>query len=150
MASGVTNKGKFRLAEQALANGAEPTNLYVALVTSAVVPTALTNTFGQLTEIAAGNGYTSGGIALARNATNFPTVEDDTNNRMECDIPDQTWAAGAGPIPASGAGARYAVLTDDNVTIANREVYAWWDLISDRAVSVGQNLTLQNMLLRFT
>lgn len=150
MASGVTNKGKFRLAEQALANGAEPTVLYLALITSAVAPTVDTNTFSQLTEIAAGNGYTAGGISLTRNATNFPTTEDDTNDRMECDIPDQVWTASGGTLPASGNGARYAILTDDNVTQSSREVYAWFDLVSDRSISSGQTLTLQNLILRFT
>lgn len=150
MASGVTNKGKFRLAEQALSNGAEPTVLYLALITSATAPTVDHNTFSQFTEIAAGNGYTAGGISLTRNATNFPTTEDDTNDRMECDIPDQTWTASGGPIPSSGGGARYAILTDDNATQSSREVYAWWDLASDRSVSSGQMLTLQNLILRFS
>lgn len=150
MASGVTNKGKFRIIEQSLANGAEPTVMYLALITSAVAPTVDTNTFSQLTEIAAGNGYTAGGISLTRNATNFPATEDDTNDRGEIDIPDQTWTASGGSIPASGNGARWAILTDDNVTQGSREVYAWWDLTSDRTISTGQTLTLQNLLLRAT
>lgn len=150
MASGVTNKGKFRLAEQALANGTEPTALYLALVTSAVAPAADINTKSELTEIANGNGYVTGGIALTRNATNFPTTEDDTNDWMNCDIPDQVWTASGGSIPASGNGARYAILTDDNGTQGSREVYAWWDLVSDRSVSVGQTITLQNLILRLT
>jgi len=150
VASDVTNKGKFRLAEQALSNGAEPTVLFLALITSAVAPTEDINTFSELTEIAAGNGYTAGGISLTRNATNFPTTEDDTNNWMNCDIPDQVWTAAGGPIPASGGGARWAILTDDNVTQSAREVYAWFDLVSDRTISSGQTLTIQNAILRFT
>jgi hypothetical protein len=42
------------------------------------------------------------------------------------------------------------VLTDDNVTVGNREVLAWWDLVTDKNVSVGQTLTLQNCELRLT
>ena len=147
---GWTNKGAFRLGEMALANSTEPTALYLALVTSATAPTVDTNTKSELTEIANGNGYTTGGISLTRNSTNFPVVENDTNDRFDCDIPDQAWTASGGPIPASGSGARYAILTDDNATQGSREVYAWWDLSSDRTVSSGQVLTLQNLLLRGT
>lgn len=150
MASGVTNKGKFRILELSLSNGTEPTVLYLFLATSAATPTVDTNTKSELTEIASGNGYTAGGISLTRNSTNFPSTEDDTNDRAEIDIPDQAWTASGGTLPASGSGARWAILTDDNVTAGSREVYAWWDLTSDRSVSSGQTLTLSNMLLRAT
>jgi hypothetical protein len=40
------------------------------------------------------------------------------------------------------------VLTDDNATVANREVFVCWDLASDRSVSDGQTLTIQNAELR--
>lgn len=150
--AGWTNKGKFRMMEAYLANGTEPTVFYLALVTSATAPTADTNTFGQLTEIAAGNGYTTGGISLTRNATYFPVSEDDTNDRGNCIITnngvDPAWTASGGSIPASGGGARYAVMTDDNVTVANREVIAYWDLVSDRTVTTGQTLTLDDPTLR--
>lgn len=150
MASGLTNKGKFRMLEQSLSNGAEPTVLYLALVTSATAPTAATNTLSQLTEIAAGNGYTAGGISLTRNGTNFAATEDDGNNWGQVAVPSQVWTASGGNLPASGNGARWAVLTDDNVTQGSREVYGWFDLSADRTVSVGQALTLQNILIRLT
>jgi hypothetical protein len=135
----------------AFRNGTEPTTFYVALVTSAAAPTADTNTLGDLTQIAAGNGYTSGGIAVARNSTDFDTLtEDDTNDRGDLQIKDLTWTASGGSIPGSGNGARYAVLTDDNGTVNSREVYAYWDLTSDRSVSTGQTLTLQNLEIRLS
>jgi hypothetical protein len=135
----------------AFRNGTEPTTFYVALVTSATAPTADTNTLGDLTQIAAGNGYTSGGIAVARNSTDFDTLtEDDTNDRGDLQIKDLTWTASGGSIPGSGNGARYAVLTDDNGTVNSREVYAYWDLTSDRSVSTGQTLTLQNLEIRLS
>lgn len=145
-----TNKGAFRLAEIALANGTEPTDLYWALVTSATAPTVDTNTLSQLTQIATGNGYTDGGLQKARNSTNFPVVENDTDDRFDTDPPDLVWTASGGPIPSSGSGARYLVLTDDNVTVGSREVWAFFDLSADRSVSSGQSLTLQNPLLRGT
>ena len=148
---GYTNKGKFSLFDGYFRATGIPTNFFVALVTSATAPTVDINTLGQLTEIAAGNGYTTGGISLSRNATDFDSlVENYTNDRAEIQIKDLVWTASGGPIPSSGSGARYSVFTDDNGTIGSREVYAWWDLASDRSVSDTQTLTLQNSEIRAT
>lgn len=149
--SGITNRGRFWILQQVFQNTTEPTNLYVALVTSATAPTVDTNTFSQLTEIAANNGYTAGGIALTRNDTDFDVLtEDDSGDLAFVQIRDLVWTASGGPLPASGNGGRYAVLTDDNATAGSRIVIAWWDLGSDRSVSDGQPLTLQNCELRLT
>jgi len=147
--AGFTNKGKFHLLGHAFVNVAVPTNYYVALVTSAVAPTADHNTLGQLTQIATGNGYVDGGIQLTPGSTDFDVhTEDDANDRGLVQIKDLVWTASGGPIPASGDGARYAILTDDNATVANREIYGYFDLTSDRSVSDGQTLTVQNMEMR--
>lgn len=148
MASGWTNKGLAHVLGIVFRGVTPPTNYYVALVTSEDVPDADTNTLGQLTEIANGNGYVTGGYQLNRNSTDFDVLtEDDTGDEGLVQIKDLVWTAATGNLPASGDGARYAVLTDDNGTIANREVYAWWDLVSDRTVSVTQTLTLQDLEL---
>lgn len=147
--AGWTNKGKYKILGWPLRQETMPTNFYVALVTSATAPVADTNTLGQLTEITAGNGYNAGGLVLAKSAVSFDVwTEDDTNDRGLIQIKDLVWTASGGPIPASGSGARYAVLTDDNATVASREVYFYWDLVSDRQVSDGQTLTLQNCEIR--
>jgi len=118
-------------------------------VTSATAPVADTDTKTSLTEIATGNGYTTGGTLLAWNSTDWDVwTEDDTNDRGLIQLKDIVWTASGGPIPASGNGARYAILTDDNATQGSREVYAYWDLTADRSVSDGQSLTLQNCELR--
>lgn len=149
--AGWTNKGKFRLLGRGYQGVALPTNYYVALVTSATAPDADTNTLSQLTEIAAGNGYTSGGISLSKNSTDFDVLtEDDTNDRGLIQIKDLVWTASGGTLPGSGSGARYAVLTDDNATVGSREVYHFWSLVSDRSVSDTQTLTLQNCEIRLT
>ena len=102
-----------------------------------------------MTEIADTNGYTTGGYQLTPGSTDFDVLtEDDSNDRGLVQIKDVVWTASGGPIPASGAGARYAILTDDNATVANREVLAYFDLSSDRSVSDGQTLTVQNSELR--
>lgn len=147
--AGFTNRGKFNILGRYFRGVAFPTNFYAALVTSAVAPVADTNTKSELTEIAAGNGYTTGGISLTRNSTDFDVLtEDDTNDRALVQIKDLVWTASGGPIPSSGSGARYMILTDDNVTQGSREVEFYWDLAADRTVSDGQTLTIQNAELR--
>ena len=102
-----------------------------------------------MTEIAAGNGYTTGGISLNRDATDFDVLtEDDSGDRGFIQVKNVVWTASGGNLPASGNGARWAVLLDDNGTVGSREVYAYWDLSSDRTVSVGQTLTLIDLELR--
>lgn len=151
MASGWTNKGKAHVLGIALRNVTPPTNYYIAMVTSASSPHVDVNTFSEFTEIAAGNGYTAGGIQLTRNATDFDVLtEDDTNNKGLIQIKDITWNAAGGTIPASGGGARWALMTDDNGTLGSREVYYWWDLVSDRSVSSGQFMTLANLEIDIT
>lgn len=147
--AGWTNKGKFGALDARYRGTAIPTNYYVALVTSAVAPVADINTLSELTEIASGNGYTSGGISLTPGATDFDVLtEDDTNDRGLVQVKDLVWTASSGPLPSSGNGARYAVLTDDNVTVGSREVYNYWDLTSDRSVTDTQSLTLQDCEIR--
>lgn len=151
MMAGVTNRGKYKILGWVFQGATFPTNFYVALVTGATAPTADTNTKSELTEITSGNGYTTGGISLSRNSSDFDVLtEDDANDRALVQIKDLVWTASGGPIPASGNGARYAILTDDNAVQGNREVYVYWDLSSDRTVSDGQSLTLQNCEIRLT
>jgi hypothetical protein len=149
--AGWTNRGKWMILNTYFRAVAAPTNFYVALVTSATAPTADTNTLSELTEVAAGNGYTTGGFSLSRNATDFDTLtEDDSGDKALIQVKDVAWTASGGSIPGSGSGARYAVLTDDNATVGSRQVLAFWDLVSDRVVSVTQILTLQNLELDLT
>lgn len=148
---GWTNRGKYNTLDSVFRATALPTNFYVALVSGSTAPSATTNTMADLTQIAAGNGYTDGGYSLARNSTDFDVInEDDTNNSGSIQIKDVTWSASGGSIPNTGGGARYAVLTDDNGTVSLREIWAYWDLSSERTVSDGQDLTLQDLELRNT
>jgi len=143
--TGVTNKGKYRLLGYAFVADTIPTTFYVALLTSASAPDADTNVMSDHTQIATGNGYTDGGYQLTPGATDFDVwTEEDGTDQGTVQIKDVVWTASGGPIPSSGDGARYAVLTDDDGTVANREILAYWDLTSDRSVSVGQTLTLQD------
>lgn len=146
MASGVTNRGKYLLGRIALANTDVPTNYYVALCTSAQTPTADTNTMADLTECPNGYGYSTGGYQLARNTTDFDTwSEGDSLDIAYGQVKDVAWTASGGNCPSTAA--RWAVLTNDD---SNPDVLAYFDLSSDRQVSDGQTLTLQDLEIRFT
>jgi len=140
MASGWTDKGVFSMFDEFFRTTGAPTNMFVALVTSATAPLKTHNTLSELTEITAGNGYTAGGFSLTRNSTDFDVLTE--ADPVILQIKDVVWTASGGPIPLSGGDARWAVLLDDNVTVGSREIYAWFDLVSDRSVSSGQTLTL--------
>jgi hypothetical protein len=151
MASGWTNKGKYKVLGWALRNETPPTNLKMVLCTSAAAPTVDQDTFSGLTEITAGTGYTTGGYTLSLNSTDFDVwTQTNSTDIAFVQLKDITWTASGGSIPNSGNGARWAVLTDDNATLNSREVYAYFDLVSDRSVSDGQSLTLQDCELRLT
>ena len=123
----------------------------VFLATSAVSPTQDSNVKTDVTEIATGDGYSAGGINVNRDSTDFDVLtEDDTNDWALVQIKDIVWTASGGPIPASGNGARWALLTDRNATVGSRLILAYFDLISDRTVSDGQSITLQNIECRLT
>ncbi len=150
--AGITNRGKFKILNYYFRRqGTLPTNFYVPLITSAVAPTADTNTLSELTQLASGNGYTTNGTSLTPNTTDFDVMtEDDTNDKAILQIKDLVWTASGGNLPGSGSGARYAPLTDDNATPGSRDVIAWWDLVSDRTISDTQTLTLQNCEIDLT
>lgn len=143
--AGWTNKGKYRALEWAFRGETRPTNFYVALCTSATAPVADTNTLSQLTQIGSGTGYTTNGMSLTPNATDFDVLtEDDANDRALIQIKNLVWTATGGTLGA----ARYAVMTDDNATPASREILWYWDLGADYSVSSGQTLTLIDLEAR--
>lgn len=145
----VTNRGAKRINYGFFPAQNIPTNFYIALVTSAVAPTRATNTFSELTEIANGQGYTTGGYSITRNTTDFDSqTEDDSGNTFTLKLKDIVWTASGGSLPASGSGASYAVMLDDNVTIANRDVLQYWSLGSAISVSSGQTITLVDLTIQ--
>lgn len=147
--AGTTNRGKMLELGVVYRNATPPTNFYIALVTDAIAPGADTNVLSDLQQIPVGNGYVDGGYQLNRNSTDFDTLtESDPNDWADLLIKDVSWLAAGGNLPLSGTGARYAVLTDDNATVANREVWRYWSLGSNRIVSDGQTLTLRDFVLR--
>ncbi len=146
--AGFTNHGKYTVLNYAFLDSTEPTYFYVALVTTQ--PRADTNTLSDLTEVANGNGYTTGGAQITRDSTGFDVIsEDDVGNRSYVQLKNVSWSAVGGSIPASGSAPRYAVLLDDNATVGSRIVLGYWDLGSDRTTTVGNVLALADLELSF-
>jgi hypothetical protein len=146
--AGFTNRGKYLIAKEFFHAADAMATFFVALVKSS--PDADTDTLGQLTEVALGNGYAEGGLEVERSVTGFDTItEEDTPDRAFAQIKDLTWTSGsAGTLPSDGVGATYAVLTTDEVTPADRQVVAYFDLGGARVVSAGQTLKLIDCELR--
>jgi hypothetical protein len=144
--AGWTNRGKLRTLQGFLGNTQIPANFNIHLITPATAPTAGVDILNSLGQVADGNGYSTAGYSLNRDTTDFDTfTEQDTGSRSFAQIKDVVWTASGGAIPSGGSGARYAVLTDANATITSRNVYYYWDLTSERTVSDGQTLTIQDM-----
>lgn len=142
----VTNRGKKLMLDIVFRGASPPGGFKLALVTAASAPTVDTDKFASpLVEIAATNGYNAGGINLNRDSTDFDTLtEDDTNDKAILMIKDLIWTA-TGTWPVSGSGARYAILTGNDTAQTDRDVWAFWDLGSDRTMTAGQTFTLQNL-----
>lgn len=148
---GWTERGKYHLLDRVRgASLASPLDQFnFALVTDAVAPTYDTVTFGELTEVAAGNGYTSGGIAVNRNSTDFDVLGINTGDDYAyIQLKDMVWTASSGPLPSSGGGMRYAVLTDNNAVVADREILYFWDLGSSYTIGDTQSFTVADAEIR--
>lgn len=153
--AGFTNRGALRFLEMVLRQtydgGAIPANFYVAFVTGAAVPDEDTKLFSELTEITAGNGYTTGGISLTPGSTDFDVLAaDDVLEEAQVQAKDVGVQATGGTIPAAGAGASYAVFLNDDAVVADREVLAYWSLGVAREAAVGQFFTLQDLTFKLT
>src|SRR5436190_10352956 len=142
--AGITNRGMFRIFNAYFRNQNVPTSFFTALITNAIPPTPDTQAFSSVTEIAIGNGYnTAGGASLSRNSTDFNYLLDqDSPPRGEVGLKDIVFTASGGTLPASGAGARYLLLLDNNATFGSRDVLLYIDLTADRSVTTGNPITV--------
>ena len=91
-------------------------------------------------ELAAGSGYTAGGIILAGGAV----AEDDANDRANITFNDLVWTASGGSIgPASGV-----IFYDD--THATKVIIGWDPFASDLTATDTNTLTVSRIEFRFT
>lgn len=94
-------------------------------------PVATNTVKADLTEIAAGNGYTAGGNTATQ------TTSAQTSGTYKLVLADPaTWTAAGGAI----ANFRYAVLYNDTAT--NKELIGWWDYGSTVTVNTGETFTV--------
>ena len=104
-----------------------PDTLKIALTDAA--PVATNDIFTDITDLAAGNGYTAGGTALTNPAGTISTAT-------------VTLAADQCVFTASGgsiAQFRYAVLYDSTATY----LIGWWDYGAEVNLTVGSTFTIQ-------
>lgn len=144
--NGLTLRGLRRLLGIGFQGATPPTKFYLALIQAAPAPSALTTVMSGLTQVANGNGYVSGGVALNRDAVDFDVLTEDTTGlTVYMQIRDVSWTASGGSI----ASAAYAVLTDDHATINSREVWAYWPFGAARTITVGRTLPLADLEISF-
>ena len=146
MANGQTNRLRFNMLNTYFRGETPPAEFYLVLVASSGSPGDDTKTFGELTEIADGNGYTQGGVQLTSGSGNFDVlIEDDDNDQAYVQIKDVEWLAVGGSIPSSGNAARCVVLLGPHATPANREVLDWWDFGGDIVAPEGSGILVRNL-----
>lgn len=98
-------------------------------------PVATNAVKADITEIASGNGYLSGG----NTATVTSSAQTSGTYKLVLGDP-ATWTASGGPIPSTGAGFRYAVLFNDSAT--NKELIGWWDYGSSVTLADGESFAV--------
>ena len=97
-----------------------------------VAPVATNTVFANLTEIAAGNGYTAGGTA----ATISSSVQ--TSGTYKLVLADVVFTASGGSIGPF----RYVVLYNDKPTSPADPLIGWWDYASAVTLNTGETFTV--------
>lgn len=96
-----------------------------------VAPVATNSIKGDLTEIAAGNGYTAGGTATAITTSR-------SSGTFKATGADVVFTASGGTIGPF----RYAVLYNDTPTSPADPLVAWWDYGSSVTLNSGETFTV--------
>ena len=123
---------KFQIFVQNLANGVHNLGtdaLKIALTNTA--PSATNTVFSNITEIAAGNGYTAGGATV----TVSSSTETSGTYSLIGSAANPTWTASGtvGPF-------RYVVLYDN--TPVNKNLIGYWDYGSNLTLASGNTFTV--------
>ena len=105
--------------------------LYCGLTNTAPVAST-SQVWGDITEIAAGNGYTAGGTDTTASASGSGGTYTVTGTNI-------TWTATGGAI----ATFRYVVLYNHTQTLPVKPLLGWWDYGSALTLNSGDSLTVK-------
>lgn len=140
--AGMTNLGKQRILEWAFGRVAEPTSVYLHLITDATAPAADDADVSTLTQ--ASNMGTA--VTINTDNTDFDaSSKDDGTDKGYIQIKDAVFTASGGDCTS-----RYTVMVDNATWGSISELYAYWDHGSNKTISDTQTLTLQNLELDIT
>lgn len=124
---------KFNCFTTDLTNAKHDFSSHTYKVMLTLTPPVATNTIkGNLTEIAAGNGYTAGGITVTVTKSNSSGVEKITFSG------DPQWTASGGAM----AGFRYAVIYNDTQSSPVDPLVGFYDYGSTVNLNVGESFTV--------
>lgn len=125
---------KFQIFVQNLANGIHnlgSDSLKIALTNTAPVNT---NTiYSNITELANGNGYTTGGASL----TTTSSTQTNGTEILIVSAANPTWTATGSMGPF-----RYVVLYDSTPSSPSKPLIGWWDYGSSLTLSSGNTFTV--------
>lgn len=106
------------------------------LYTSASAPTKSSGSNWGLTEVANGNGYTTGGIAIVEGDWTLSTV----SGNAQVQLADQVWTATGAISNIAGA----------YITDANDNVLGWWERATPISLVNTDTFTADDILVRPT
>jgi hypothetical protein len=136
MASALSNHFKYQLAKKQIDMDADTFKL-ILMATGFTFnkDSHATLTDVSASELANGNGYTTGGVALA----NSTVTEDDSVDKAITVFDNITFTASGGSLgPTPGA-----IVYDD--TTGDDTIVGYIDFITERTITVGNNLLIQNI-----
>lgn len=137
---GWTDRGRLRVLQRLHDGTALPGSYKVHLCTEVDEPGAETVLLSELTQIANGNGYSTNGIDVAISTSNASVADGGVANKATLTV--SVVVTATGNVPASGNPIAYVVLTDDNATVANREVLYFWGLDRTQTMRINDELAL--------
>ena len=128
----MTTPVKFNSFATDLTNGKHDFSTHEYKVMLSLDPPDLTDLAkANITEIAAGNGYTAGGVVVTISKNNASGVE-------TLIAADATWTAATGAM----ATFRYATMYNNTQTSPSKPVVCYWDYGSNVSLAVSQIFTL--------
>ena len=142
MANTWTDYGIYRMLDITFRSATAPTACSVRLLANLTGADVDAENFSGLTEVSAGNGYSTGGVTVPLSSVGFDVLADDSgNNRQYLQLADVSWTASGGDISALGAA---LVMTDSGTD----KVWAVFDFGGTVTATDGGTLTMQNCELR--